>query len=212
MAGTGSDVALRDIWFGRVWRANAARLVEDGDGLVALWMPAGSPAKYPVDANGAEVRVPNPEPVLADRVGSQDLLALLLPGRRHSIWLHWAGGGVFDYWYVNFERPLGRTPVGFDMADEKLDLIVTPDGSLRWKDEDELEHAAELGLVDEAAVRAEAERVVAEWPFPTGWEDFRPDPAWPIPQLPAGWDAVPPVDEKLQFRHRSDDAADALPD
>ena len=30
----------------------------------------------------------------------------------------------------------------------------------------------------------------AEWPFPTGWEDWRPDPAWPVPQLPAGWDVV----------------------
>ena len=113
---------------------------------------------------------------------------------------------------MNFERPLGRTPIGFDMADEKLDLIVTPDGRLRWKDEDELEHAAELGLVDEAAVRAEAERVVAEWPFPTGWEDFRADPAWPIPQLPAGWDTTQPVDEKLQFRHELDDAGGVLPD
>jgi hypothetical protein len=200
MAGIGSDVALRDIWFGRVWRANAARVVTERDDLVALWMPAGSPAKYPVDAVGVELRVPNPEPVLADRVGTQDVLALLRPDRRSSIWLHWTAEG-FDYWYVNFERPLGRTPVGFDMVDEKLDLIVLADGTLRWKDEDELQHATELGLVDAAAVRAEAARVVEEWPFPTGWEDFRPDPAWTTPRLPDGWDTVPPpVDESSQIR------------
>ena len=35
------------------------------------------------------------------------------------------------------------------MVHEKLDLIVTPDNTLRcWKDEDELEHAASLGMLD----------------------------------------------------------------
>ena len=51
-----------------------------------------------------------------------------------------------------------------------------PDGTYRWKDEDELEQAAALGIVDAAAVRAEGQRVLEEWPFPTGWEDWRPDP------------------------------------
>src|SRR5919201_2134276 len=23
--------------------------------------------------------------------------------------------------------------------------------------------------------------LITEWPFPTGWEDWRPDPAWPVP-------------------------------
>lgn len=25
------------------------------------------------------------------------------------------------------------------------------------------------------------------WPFPTGWEDWRPDPSWPVLLLPTGW-------------------------
>ena len=33
-------------------------------------------------------------------------------------------------------------------------------------------------------------RIVEEWPFPTGWEDWRPDPGWEPPTLPAGWDTV----------------------
>ena len=41
------------------------------------------------------------------------------------------------------------------MVHEKLDLIVTPDNTLRcWKDEDELEHAASLGVLDADEVRA----------------------------------------------------------
>ena len=60
-------------------------------------------------------------------------------------------------------------------------------------DEDELEEGLETGVLtaeDAAAARADAERLVAEWPFPTGWEDWRPDPGWEPPSLPAGWDTV----------------------
>jgi hypothetical protein len=32
--------------------------------------------------------------------------------------------------------------------------------------------------------------LITEWPFPTGWEDWRPDPAWPVPELAAGWSVV----------------------
>jgi hypothetical protein len=39
-----------------------------------------------------------------------------------------------------------------------------------------------------AAVRAEGERVLAEWPFPTGWEDWEPDPSWPPPSVPDAWE------------------------
>ena len=46
---------------------------------------------------------------------------------------------------------------------------------------------------DEAAVWAEGRRVIkiaeaGEFPFDGTWTDFRPDPSWPIPELPPGWD------------------------
>jgi hypothetical protein len=150
-------------------------------------MPQGAPALYPVDVEGAEVRLPNPEPVLAERLTTRDALAILRPGSRHSIWLFWDPQDAFEHWYVNLERTLGWNGVCFDMVDEKLDLIVTPNGTVRWKDEDELEHAASLGLVDAAGVRAEAERVLEASPFPTGWEEFRPEPDWPLPRFPQDW-------------------------
>ncbi|HYZ78574.1 MAG TPA: hypothetical protein VE596_14500 [Gaiellaceae bacterium] len=70
---------------------------------------------------------------------------------------------------------------------------MEPDGSVTWKDEAHLEQAVELGLLgedDARLARAEAKRVLAEWPFPTGWEDWRPEPGWELPELPAGWDVV----------------------
>jgi len=189
VAAGGVDWALRDIWFGQVWRAFACRLIEDHGDLLVLWLPAGSPGKIPVGPDGRELRIPRRDRVLGDRAGGRDALALIRPMRRHSIWLFWADVDL-DYWYVNFERPLGRSAVGFDQVDEKLDLIVSPDGVLRWKDEDELAEAAALGLVDADEVRAEAARVLADWPFPTGWEDWRPDPVWSLPELPGGWEIV----------------------
>ena len=181
-----ADAAWRDVHLGRVWRAQACRIVEETPDVVALWIPAGAPAKIP--AGG--LRIPGDEWELEDTAPSRDQICVARPGRAHSIYLFWSDDGGLERWYVNFERPLRRSPVGFDTFDEKLDLIVQADGSYRWKDEDELEQAAALGLLDADAVREEAARVLEEWPFPTGWENWQPDPLWPSPQLPKGWDVV----------------------
>ena len=171
---------------GRVWRAQACRIVEEAFNRVVLWFPAGGPAKVPAGGR----RIPGNAWELEDTAPTRDSLCIARRGRHHSIYVFWDEDGVFSHWYVNFEQPLRRTQLGFDTFDEKLDLIVRPDGSYRWKDEDELEQAAAAGLLDAVAVRAEAARVLEEWPFPVGWEDWRPDPAWPVPQLPYGWDRV----------------------
>jgi len=57
------------------------------------------------------------------------------------------------------------------LEDLFLDLLIEPDGSHRWLEEDELEQALAAGLLteeDAGAAREEGERVLAEWPFPTG--------------------------------------------
>jgi predicted RNA-binding protein associated with RNAse of E/G family len=123
-------------------------------------------------------------------VTSQAALFLVRPGTRYSLGVFFGTDGAFSHWYVNLERDVRRTSLGVDYVDEKLDLVVARDGSVRWKDEDELAQAAEIGLLDADEVRAEAERVLADPPWPTGWESWRPDPAWPRPSLPEGWDVV----------------------
>ena len=107
-----------------------------------------------------------------------------------TLWLFHRDGG-FAHWYVNFERYLGRSAAAYDSVDHKLDLIVERDGTLRWKDEDELEQAGRLGLVDVAEVRRDADLAVANPPWPTGWEEFAPDPDWQPARLPPGWDDPP---------------------
>jgi predicted RNA-binding protein associated with RNAse of E/G family len=88
---------------------------------------------------------------------------------------------------VNLQEPFRRAEHGVDTADQLLDLVRSRDGGRwRWKDEDQLEAAVVGGFVSEndaAAVRAEALRVIAADPFPTGWEDWQPDSTWPMPTL-----------------------------
>ena len=121
-------------------------------------------------------------------------LRLLRPGAAHCLYLFWAEADwAFQGWYVNLQTPYARSPLGFDTRDHALDIVVDADGRWRWKDEDDLEFATRVGAFTAAeavAIRAEGERVLAEWPFPTGWEEWRPDPSWPLPALPAGWDVV----------------------
>jgi hypothetical protein len=97
-------------------------------------------------------------------------------------------------WYINFERPATRTPAGVDTFDVMVDLVAEPDLSgWHWKDEDEYAQGQAAGLFDAAEVaRIEAarERAVAlverrGGPFAEDWPSWRPDPAWPLPALPA---------------------------
>jgi hypothetical protein len=185
--GAGDVVALREIWKGRVWKARPWIVVRDEPSLLALWIPKGAPTKIPPGSG-----IPRDEWTLEDGAFQTDALRLVTPGAAHSILLFFERGELHS-WYVNVERPLRRSAVGFDYLDLELDVRIWPNGSWELEDEDELAEAQRLGVVsaDEAAeARAEARRVIESWPFPTGWEKWRPDPAWEIPELPGGWDVV----------------------
>lgn len=185
----GDVVVLRELWDGRIWKARAWRVVKDEPDELALWISSGAETRIPA----TEHAVPPPEWELVPSVFRRNALRLTRPGDRHSRLLFFDDDGGMRGWYVNFERPLERSPVGFDYVDLLLDLWIDPAGVWRLVDEDELQQALDHGRISAEegdAVRAEAERVVAAWPFPTGWEDFRPDPEWEPPRLPAGWDRL----------------------
>ena len=106
----------------------------------------------------------------------------------YAIWHFWRGDDrAFTGWYVNMQEPLRREGRSFLTQDQELDIWIEPDGTWRWKDEQELLDWVPRGRFTEdevAAIRAEGERVLAEWPFPTGWEEWEPDPSWAVPVLP----------------------------
>jgi predicted RNA-binding protein associated with RNAse of E/G family len=114
----------------------------------------------------------------------------------HTLGLDWDhASGRFLGWYINLQEPLRPTPLGFDTFDQMLDIWIEPDCTWSWKDWDELDEALRAGVftaAEVAAIRAEGRRVIEQlgsW-LPTGWEAWEPDPSWPLPTLPDGWDRL----------------------
>lgn len=197
----GDERVVRYLRDGRIAWVLPVTVVEDGDDLSVLFIHAGTPTKQVEARDGSPIdpSLPYEKRCRIDwrlgdgRWGPHQTLLVTPTKAAHSIRLIWTETWDFLGWYVNLQVPHVRTELGFDTSDQVLDIWVEPDQSWRWEDEDELEVALHLGHLsprEAEAIRAEGERVVDAWPFPTGWEDWRPDPGWPVPRLPEGWDRV----------------------
>jgi predicted RNA-binding protein associated with RNAse of E/G family len=194
---TGESAALREIWDRRVWSARPATVVEDAEAQITLFIPAGAHWMAPF-RDGKRLKIQEPEWELVEQPYKAHVLSFAWPGSSAAVLLFYGSDWSPSHWYVNLEDPLRRSPVGFDTLDHKLDAIVELDGSWRWKDEDELAEIIERGFLDpadEKGLRAQAEDAVRriserEPPFDRDWFGWRPDPGWPEPTLPEGWDRV----------------------
>jgi hypothetical protein len=191
----GDHVLFRFVWPWKVFSAVPTTVVEHTRERVVLWIAPGTPIKGP-----PELRLPIPRLATGDWTNGDGhwfggRLMLAEVGAAHSIYVTWDKAGELVGWYVNLEEPWRETPFGFDTTDHLLDIWVDPERSWRWKDEDHLAEALELGLftAEQAkAMRVEGERAIERidaWttPFDEGWEHWRPDPDWPLPSIPDGW-------------------------
>ncbi|MFF8374688.1 DUF402 domain-containing protein [Streptomyces sp. NPDC015661] len=191
---------------GAVHICRPVTVVQDTPELLAVWMAPGTECVRPVLADGTSVheeplatRYTAPRTTERTRWAGSGVLKLARPGEPWSVWLFWERGWRFRSWYVNLEEPRVRWSGGFDSEDHFLDISVYPDRSWLWRDEDEFAQAQRSGLMSPeqaARVRAAGERAVERiktWgtPFADGWEDWRPDPGWRVPHLPADWDRTP---------------------
>ena len=210
----GRVVLHRNVRHGRIGWVRPARVVSDDDRGLLLWLARGTVVVNEVAADGRGMRaMPFTEWLGLDyrlQVSTWQgpgVLKLLRPGAAHSVWWFRTDAGEFTNWYVNLEEPGVRwvdgDVAGIDIVDQDLDVVVRPDRSWQWKDEGEfterLAFADRYWVSDEAAVRAEGHRVIAqieegEFPFDGTWVDFTPDPSWSVPTaLPGGWDRPPAV-------------------
>jgi hypothetical protein len=192
----GDPVLLRSIYRGNVRWCCAHRYVGPWDGRVAIYCQPGNRAKVTrrVPSKGYLERWVTDAPPFDHVWHSAHVLRFEREGSAHTVEVWWDAEWCFRGWYVNLQAPLTIRGDRFDTTDWVLDIVIEPDGRWRWKDEDEFGRAIELGVFeDEAAanaVRLEGERVIAEKPWPTGWEDWRPPTEWtPLP-LPADWHVV----------------------
>ena len=201
---TGDEIVLR-------YRRNQpvdvifpVRVIEDASERVSLFLSEGAIFKGQATKDGhplgREIPFLERERLMqgvCDKTwtGNHSLM-VQQPEESYAVWLFW---NAFDWsfagYYVNLQAPLVRTTVGFDTADHLLDIVVAPDLTWEWKDEDEFAEARAAGILSpdvcEAAIAA-SERAIVDittkhWPFDGSLIDWRPDPNWPIPLLPNNW-------------------------
>ncbi len=207
----GEVIAIQELWRGRLWAARPVTVVRDEGDLLVLWCPGGTRWKVaatPPGRRGPDDRtgwysdlLTRGDWVLADAVWRTPILWLLREAEWFAVWLSMLQGEGDWRWYVNLQEPFVRTPSGIRATDLMLDVVVAPDRSWRWKDEADFEALLSHDLIDAdtaGRIRRDAERAVerierAEWPFDGSWLDWRPDPAWPRPELPEGWDVPGPA-------------------
>ncbi|MDT0532788.1 DUF402 domain-containing protein [Micromonospora sp. DSM 115977] len=196
----GDVVVRREILRGEVWFGCPTICVEDTPDLLVLYLPPGAEFGFP-EAGGFPCGR-HPWQVAGHRAWSgHGKLMLHRPGEAHSVDVFWTGPRrAFAGWYFNLQEPLRRTPIGVDTLDHELDLWWgAGTDHYVWKDVElfaqRLEEGRYPGLAD--TIRAEGDRIAAlldageRW-WDEAWSTWRPDPAWPVPALPSGWDTVPP--------------------
>jgi protein associated with RNAse G/E len=199
---------LQEVWREKLWAVRPLTVVEDSNDRLILWCPRGTIRKVP----GTPPERPRPPSrtehvvralsrcdwVLENHEWDVSTLWLLEPRASHAVWVSFLPDGRHLGWYVNLQEPYRRTSRGIQAMDMMLDIVVAPDRSWRWKDEDEFQAVIDAGLYTPTAalaVRAEAASVVRRIenrlaPFDEPWPEWRPSSQWSIPRLLNGWDQL----------------------
>jgi Protein of unknown function (DUF402) len=191
----GDEVLLRSSYRGNVRWCWPHHYAGEWDGRHGIYVQPGSRGKLMKRAVGKsylDLWVTD-APTFDWVWDSTHVLRFMREGDEHTIELFWDTEWAFLGWYVNLQAALVVRGTRFDTTDFALDVWVEPDGTWRWKDEDDFARAQELGVFDAAGaarIRAEGERVVAAHPWPTGWEDWRPPAEWQPLELPEDWHVV----------------------
>jgi Protein of unknown function (DUF402) len=194
----GRPVVVRSRPDGDVGYTFPAIVVKDAPELIALFQSAGTVCKQ----RGGERGGPRGRNLVSwdgthnDVVFHGAAIHVHVPGDEFWVIRTWDGTGYVG-WYINLASPWRRTQLGFDTDDRTLDIDVADDRSRwSWKDEDELAWRVEQGRLsarEADAIRRHGEDAVTRMyartlPFVDDWSSLEPDPQWPLPVLPAGWD------------------------
>lgn len=189
---------------GRLQAAFPLRRIEETDQRFVGWLPVGSEIAYWSTEAGDDPRVVPLAERFRQRLGysrrtwTGGSVLRVIPWDEPWQVLHfWDQHGGFSGWYVNLESEKQRDHLGVTSVDWHLDLLVSPDFVVTWKDEDEAEAAVGTEYLRERDLEAARETGQAIARDPEGfvdavghWEDFRPAPGLDRPlALPDGWDS-----------------------
>ncbi len=203
----GTQILQQDLWGKRLVTSRPVTVVKDTPEYLALYTHPNAPFRsntirdrysMPVSQRidiYMEMLEPGVEQ-LEERVsGDHHVLTITPPDSWHSVWLFWTAAWKFETWYVNLQAPIRRMSRCILVRDYALDIAVESDMSWSWKDVDEFEELIDRGFFTESqisSIQTEADRMVhaienRRAPFSDGWENWRPDANWPIPEVPEDW-------------------------
>ncbi|MEO5886486.1 MAG: DUF402 domain-containing protein [Anaerolineales bacterium] len=126
-------------------------------------------------------------------------MLLLEPQKYYSTMYFWDNeSNEFLGYYVNFQLPFVRSHCGIDTLDLDLDLIINPDFSYKWKDEDDYQKAIDNGVIipewTQEIEMAKNEVVnkleKRQYPYDGSWLNWMPQANWSPPKLPENWDKI----------------------
>lgn len=186
---------------GRHQAALPVRVVEDSSPRLALWLSEGTDIMYWATRDGRDPRSLPLEQRFTERLATaprqwsgSGVLRVLLPDTPYQVLHFWDTDGTFRNWYVNFEAPMYRRGARVDTVDWHLDLLIAPDGTWQWKDENEAEAAVAAGQLTRERLgdaRAHATEIVGDLSVFIArvgdWRGFRPSDEWSALDLPRDW-------------------------
>jgi hypothetical protein len=206
----GDSVALRGIYNGRVWLAQAVTVVKDADDETILLLTPGAQCAYP-DGYWSWRRDDHSQPTRWDDARSNAwtlrefdwqtnrVLMFLEPQAYYSTWYFWEhAANRFLCYYVSFQLPYRRSHCGFDTLDLELDLVVDPTFTWEWKDEDDFRDGVRQGCIREEwveGIECAKQDVFARiherrYPLDGSWINWKPNAAWRPASLPERWKEV----------------------
>lgn len=124
---------IGEVLDGTVWTVRPVVVVEDSDVQLVTYLAPGTTMEYPIGVEPGRVCFTmwlRGEWQLGPRVFAPPGMLRIAPqGAPFEVFAPLRDDGGVHWWYVNFERPLRRTALGFDTFDETLDLVVEADRS-----------------------------------------------------------------------------------
>ncbi len=204
----GERVVLRGIVNERVWSALSVIVVKDTLEETTLLLLPGAQCAYPEGyfrwkhgdySQGTRWQEAKSNAwTFREFVWQRNrFLIFLEPQKYYAIFYTWHHDtDQFTCYYINFQLPYRRSHCGFDTLDLDLDLVIDPQFTWRWKDEDAYREGIQEGGIHEQWVDGieHAQQEVFDkihkrcYPLDGSWMHWRPDPSWNPPRLPERWD------------------------
>jgi protein associated with RNAse G/E len=199
-------IAWRGIYRDKIWHAQTVIVVKDSPEEIVLTLLPGAECcadeNYPRGKSHSKRRwqFKDMDWKLEKYIWRTNRLLLIFePEKYYSTIYFWNhASNEFLCYYINFQLPFERSHCGVDTLDLDLDLIIYPNYTYEWKDENDYQQAIEHGVIlpewtrqiNSAKEEVLGKLETRQYPINGSWLDWIPDATWSPPKLPQNWDKI----------------------